>query len=322
MPSQRRIDVHQHVLPPFWVDGLRERGSVHRPPTWSPQRAIDYMDSRQIDTAVLSLTAPGLSDWAADQRVPMARRINEYTAGLVIQWPGRFGNFATLPLPDISAALDEVAYALDTLGADGVVLYSNYGDRFLGDPVFEPLWAELDRRHAVAFIHPTRTSLPELDGIPAPFVDFPFATTRTAVDMVVKGVLDRHSQVRIILSHGGGYLPYVVQRVVACVGALPADTDERALDLTFRRFHLDTALSSGSSSLPSLISFADPSRILFGSDFPYAPGGTDEQFTATLDRGDLKANNRSAINRRNAVELFGRGGWPAAHADSSATERD
>ncbi len=307
MPSQGRIDVHQHVLPPFWVDGLRERGSVHRPPAWSPQQAIEYLDSRQIDKAVLSLTAPGLSDWATDERAPMARRVNEYTAGLTTEWPGRFGNFASLPLPDVDAALDEVAYAFDTLGADGVVLYSNYGDHFLGDPLFEPLWAELDRRQAVVFIHPTRTSLPELDGIPAPFVDFPFATTRTAVDLVLKGVMDRYNRVRVILSHGGGCLPYVVQRVLACVGTLPADADLPAMELTFRRFHLDTALCSGSFSLPSLIAFADPTRILFGSDFPYAPGGPDEQFTAALDRGVLEASDLAAINRRSAIELFGGG---------------
>ncbi|MEC3974459.1 amidohydrolase family protein [Amycolatopsis sp. H20-H5] len=300
-----RIDVHQHVLPPFWVEGLRERGSVHRPPDWAPAQAIAFMDSRDIATGFLSLTAPGLAAWSDGESREMARKVNDYTADLVARWPERFGNFATLPLPDVVGALAEVAYALDELGAQGVVLYSNYGDRYLGHPSFEPLWAELDRRQAIVFIHPTRTTLPELEGIPAPFVDFPFATTRTAVDMVLKGVLDRHRRVRVILSHAGGFLPYTVQRIVACATTLPGSIGTDALQESFRRFYFDTALSSGLSTIPSLMAFADPSRILFGSDFPYAPGGPAEQFTAALDAStDLSDVAHAAIDHDNAASIL------------------
>ena len=225
-------------------------------------------------------------------------------------WPGRFGNFATLPLPDIEGALLETAYALDTLKADGIVLLSSYADKYLGDPFFAPLWQELDRRAAVVFIHPGRTALQDLEGIPAAVVDFPFATTRTAVDLVLRGVLDRHSNVRVILSHAGGFVPYAGHRFAMLAKALPGapvdEAESEALLATFRRFYFDTALSSSPPTVAGLHSFADPSRILFGSDFPYAPGGASEAFTPALDASALLSGaEQSAIARGNAAILFG-----------------
>jgi 6-methylsalicylate decarboxylase len=304
--AKQRIDVHQHVLPPFWVEGLKARKSVHRPPAWTPEAAIAYMDSRQIAKGILSLTAPGLANWAADERRDMARQVNAYTASLATQWPGRFGNFATLPLPDLEGALLEIAHALDTLGADGVVLLSNYEGRYLGDTCFDPVWAELDRREATVLIHPTRLAMPELEGIPGPFVDFPFDTTRTAVDMVMKGVFQRHGKVRVILSHAGGFLPYAAQRFASCAATMPGQSDEQALMGEFRRFYFDTALSTSPYVLPSLTAFADPSHIVFGSDYPYGPGRADEKYTAMLDASTLLSPaEHVAIARENAEALFG-----------------
>jgi predicted TIM-barrel fold metal-dependent hydrolase len=303
--SAERIDVHQHVLPPFWIDGLKERHSVHRPPAWTPEAAIAYMDSRQIAKGILSLTAPALSDWVESERPALARDVNDYTANLVERWPERFGHFATLPLPDIDFALRELDYAYDVLAADGVVLLSNYGDRYLGDPWFEPLWIELNRRKAIVFIHPTRSTLRELTGIPAPFLDFPCDTTRTANDMVVNGVLDRHRKMRLILSHAGGFVPYAVQRFAACAALMPGAAGVDAIVESFRRFYFDTALSSSPYTIPSLKAFADPSRILFGSDFPYGPGGAAERFTSMLDASPLLSDaERAAVNRTNALPLF------------------
>lgn len=300
-----RIDVHQHVLPAFWVEGLKQRGSMHRPPAWSPEDAIAFMDSRGVAKGILSLTAPALSAWEGEERRAMARRVNDYTAGLAAASPARFGNFATLPLPDLDDALAEIAYAFDTLAADGVALMSNYGDRFLGDPFFEPLWAELDRRAAIVFIHPTRTTLPELAGIPAPFVDFPFATTRTAVHMVLKGVMDRHRRIRVILSHAGGFLPFAAHRFATTAAAMPGASPEGALMEAFRRFYFDTALSASEPAIAGLKAFADPTRILFGSDFPYAPGRMEEGFTPMLDASPLLSDaERAAIDRGNAERFW------------------
>ena len=310
-----KIDVHQHVVPPSWVEGLRQRNLSHRPPPWTPEGAIDWMDAHGIATGVLSLTAPGFEGWNDAGMRPAVRQVNDYVAGLVSKWPHRFGNFAILPLPDIDMAIEEATYALDTLGADGVVVFSNYGERYLGDPFLEPLWAELDRRDTVVFVHPTRLVQSELSGIPAPWVDFPFATTRAAVEMVVNGVLDRYTRMKVILSHGGGFLPYAAYRFASfAVSGRPGSPKSPTFDADlsdmldkFRRFYIDTTLSSSPTALPSLKAFADPGHLLFGTDYPYAPGEISENFTAMLAESQvLTAAEHVAIDYGNALPLFPR----------------
>jgi aminocarboxymuconate-semialdehyde decarboxylase len=219
MSSAHRVDVHQHVVPPFYADALASHGgdpSGSVTPGWSPGRAIDFMDSQQIATGILSVSTPSVVGWARDERRQMTRRINEYTADLVAKQPDRFGAFATLPLPDVDGALAEVEHALGPLHADGVVMMASYAGKYLGDPAFEPLWAELGRRQAVVFEHPGDTPgqppLPPATGVAPPMTDFPFETTRTAVQLVLNGVRDRHPGARIILSHAGGFLPYASLR--------------------------------------------------------------------------------------------------------------
>jgi 6-methylsalicylate decarboxylase len=210
MSFPNRIDVHQHVVPPFWAKALPTHGgdpSGMVIPQWSPESAIAFMDSLEIATGILSLTAPSVVGWKTIERREMARRVNEYTADLVARRPDRFGNFATPPLPDVDGALLEIEYALDTLRADGVILLSNYAGKYLGDAAFEPVWAELDRRQAVVFVHPGQPPLLIAAGVAGPLVDYPFDTTRTAVQLVLNGIVDRYPGARIILAHAGGFLP-------------------------------------------------------------------------------------------------------------------
>lgn len=307
MSNVQKIDVHHHLLPPFWVDYLQQHPTVHRvPQQWSAAGAIESMNAQGIAKALLSLSVPGVGPWPVNERAEAARQVNDYTADLVARWPERFGNLATLPLPDVDAALVELAYAFDTLSVDGVVVFTNYGDMFLGDGAFEPLWAELDRRAALVLIHPDSTTLPALDGTPAPLVDFPFATTRTAVDMVFKGVMDRHRNMRVVLSHAGGFLPYAADRIARGGSGLPGKPDHEPLLQTLRRFYLDTALSTGPMVLPSLTAFAAPGHILFGSDYPYAAGMAPE-FTAVLDSSPLLSDEqRAAITHLNAAAILQR----------------
>jgi predicted TIM-barrel fold metal-dependent hydrolase len=222
MSTRDRVDVHQHVVPPFWAKALPNHGedpsglrsgdpSSSVLPQWSPESAIDLMDSQEIATGILSLTAPGIVGWKKDERREMARRVNEYTADLVVKRPDRFGNFATLPLPDVDGSLSELAYAIDTLQTDGVILLGNYAEKYLGDAAFEPLWVELDRRQAVVFVHPA-LPLPPVAGVAGPLVDYPFDTTRTAVQLLLNGIVDRYTGVRIILAHAGGFVPYASHR--------------------------------------------------------------------------------------------------------------
>lgn len=311
MNAHDRIDVHQHVVPPFWAEALPSHGgdpSGWNSPAWSPDAAIAFMDGQGIATGILSLTAPGVQGWAGAAQREMARRVNDYTAQLVARRPDRFGNFATLPLPDVEGALREVAYAFDTLEADGVVVLSNYHDRYLGDPAFEALWAELDRRQAVVFVHPGKPAIPTMAGIPGPIVDYPFDTTRAAVQLVLNGVLTRYPAIRFILSHAGGFLPYASHRFAELAHAVRPDVPapEAIID-TFKRFYFDTALSSGPAALPSLHAFAGASHILYGSDFPYAPAQVGASFTAQLDAYDgLSAAEHAAIDQGNALGLFPR----------------
>ena len=311
MTTAHRIDVHQHVVPPFWAHALPTHGgdpSGTVIPQWSPDSAIDFMDSQQVATGILSLTAPSVIGWDKSERRRMARRVNEYTADLVTKRPDRFGNFATLPLPDAEGALWELEHALDTLRADGVILLANYAGKYLGEAAFEPIWSELHRRHAVVFVHPGQPPLPTAAGVPGPLVDYPFDTTRAAVQLVLNGIVDRYPGARIILAHAGGFLPYAshrfaeLARVFRPAAAKPAD-----ILAAFQRFYFDTALSSGPAALPSLKAFAGSGHMVFGSDFPYAPAGIGASFTAKLDADNsLTADEHRAINHGNACALFPR----------------
>ncbi|HWW07150.1 amidohydrolase family protein [Collimonas sp.] len=311
MNSPARIDVHQHVIPPFWAEGLLERGgdpSGWKSPDWTPESAIAMMDDLGIATGVLSLTAPGVEAWQAQARPGMARDINDYLATLVSDNPQRFGGFAVLPLPDVDAALAEIAYSLDVLKADGVGVLSNYGDVYLGDPRFQPVWEELDRREAVVFVHPAKPAIAMLPGMPGPLMDYPYDTTRAAVQMVMTGYMAKFRKMKVILSHAGGFLPFISHRVGELVhGALdPSRSVECLLD-DLQQFYFDTALSSGPAALPSLLAFAKPGHVLFGSDYPYAPQSVGASFTDKLDRYDAyKPGQLAAINNASAKLLFPR----------------
>jgi len=321
MSSAHRVDVHQHVVPPFWAKALPAHGgdpSGTVVPQWSPESAIGFMDSQEIATGILSLTAPSVANWYKSQRREMARRVNEYTADLVAKRPDRFGNFATLPLPDVEGSLRELEYALDTLAADGVILLANYSGRYLGDPAFDPLWAELDRREAVVFIHPGQPPLPTIPGVAGPLVDYPYDTTRAAVQLVLNGTLEKHSRVRVILAHAGGFLPFASHRIAELARVFRSDAAESVDILTaMRRFYFDTALSSSPAALPTLKSFAGAERVLFGSDFPYANAGIGASFASKLDAyDDLTADEHAAISHVNAWTLF-----PRLLPDSDAANR-
>lgn len=309
MPTfAERIDVHTHVVPPFWGEALPAHGgdpSGWTLPAWNPDTHVEFMDQNQIATSILSLTAPGVAGWQGDERREMARQVNEFTSALVSEQPTRFGNFATLPLPDVDGAVLEARFALDELEADGVVLLTSYDGAYLGDAQFAPLWQALDERAAVVFIHPGHPLIATLPDVLGPLVDYPFESTRSAVHMVFNGVLDDYPHVKIILSHAGGFLPFAVTRFCLLQSALaPRGPSAEALEAKFKQFYFDTALSTSVYALPSFLAFADPARILYGSDFPYAPAFVGTRFTELLDAG--AGGHSASINRANAARLFPR----------------
>ena len=304
-----RIDVHQHLLPARYRAALESSGTTAGgwpTPSWSPGDATAMMDDAGIATGVLSISAPGVhfGDDAAAR--DLAREVNDFQAELVKDAPDRFGHFAVLPLPDFDGAVAEAVRALDELHADGVVLLSNARGRYLGDPAYEPLWTELAARHAVVFVHPAEPPIARLDGLPSPLLDFPFDTTRTALDLVAHGVFDRHPQLRIILSHAGGFLPFAAQRFTGAAMFNPGTTPDGIL-AGLRKFYFDTALSASATSLPSLFAFAEPGHVLYGSDFPFAPKEWRGEFDRYLTTYDGPGADRFPdIDRGAAEALFPR----------------
>ena len=158
-PKPFRIDVHSHLSPPAWIAALAPKQMMLPvSATWSPAKHVEDMDRAGVAVSITSITTPGvwLGDAEASRR--LARECNDYAARLMTDGKGRFGMFAVLPLPDVEGSLAEIAYALDTLKADGIGLLTSYGDKWLGDPVFDPVFAEINRRKAVVYV--TRRRLP------------------------------------------------------------------------------------------------------------------------------------------------------------------
>ncbi|WP_269858384.1 amidohydrolase family protein [Streptomyces sp. RPT161] len=310
MASAARVDVHEHVLPPAYRRLLVERGldaGGWALPEWDKDSAIAMMDTQGIATGVVSVSAPGVHLGDDREARTLARSVNEYVAELVKDRPDRFGQFASIPLPDVDGSVAEAVHALDELRADGVVLMSNAGGRYLGDPAFEPLWAELNARAAVVFVHPTEVPAPTLPGVPAPVIDFPFDTTRTAVQLTLNGVMSRYPDVKVILSHAGGFLPYVAHRVAVASTIVNPELTVDGILADLRRFYFDTALSGSPTALPSLLAFAAPGHVLYGSDWPFAPVAAGAYFNGHLDGyQDWQPGQLRAVQRGNAEALFPR----------------
>ena len=266
------------------------------------------MDQHEIAGAIFSISTPGVrldpSERGVAEARAMARRVNEFAAETGCAHPHRFGFFATLTLPDVDGALAEAAYAFDVLGADGVVLLANTHGRYLGEPADEPLLAELDRRGAVVFVHPSTLPSPPVAGIPPFAADFLLDTTRAAFRLVQSGAMSRYRKLKIILSHAGGFVPYASHRLIVTLlmsgGRSPAELLE-----DFRSFYFDTALSGSPAALPSLLAFAKPGHVLYGSDWPFAPTTAASYFTSQLDEYTaLDAAGHRALDRDNALALF------------------
>lgn len=277
-------------------------------PSWSAAQATAMMDRQGIATGILSVTAPGtvLGDGVPGR--DLARAVNEYGANLQSEQPDRFGTFASLPLPDIDAALEETAYSLDVLHADGVVVMSNVNGKYLGDRDYEPLWAELNRRSAVVFVHPAQPPMPLLKGTPAPLADYVFDTTRTALNMALNGVMSRYRDMKVILSHGGGFLPYAAYRF-AGLTATTVDRDRTTDDVLadLKRFYFDTALAASPSALPALLAFAEPGHVLYGSDWPFATEQAGTYYNRFLEKYDnFGVGDAESIDRGAAEILFPR----------------
>ena len=213
MENCHRIDVHHHILPPNYVeivgdDRIGPLILAGKTPQWTPEMSIEAMDRNGIQTALTSISAPGLWFGETQETIDLCRHCNEYAAEITKDHPTRFGVFASLPLPDVDASLAEIAYALDDLKADGIGLLTSYGNQYPGDPAFAPVFDELNRRKATVYFHPTNAPCNQCQPeIPAATLDFPFDTTRAVVSLLFNGTFARCQDINFIFSHAGGRDP-------------------------------------------------------------------------------------------------------------------
>ncbi|MDJ0852259.1 MAG: amidohydrolase family protein [Myxococcota bacterium] len=313
MSAPHRIDVHHHILPPEYVAslagiGVRGAGGVEFP-SWSPEAALAMLDQCGIQAAVTSISSPGVHFGDASFARDLARRCNEASARLVQDHPARFGAFATVPLPDVKGALLEVEHALDTLELDGIVLLASQSDgRYLGDPRFDDLIAELDRRQAVVFVHPTIPKSSEAIPIDVPgfAAEFTFDTSRAILNLIWSGTAERFPNVRWIFSHAGGTAPFLAWRW-SLLNLHPTMQENAPLGALhyLGRFFYDTALAANPHALRCLTELVEPARILFGSDYPFAPAPIGKLTAEGLEQYDgFDGSARAAIERDNALALL------------------
>lgn len=305
--SQDIIDVHHHPT----IQSFRDvtGGPVGLMASWSVQRSLDDMARGGVGATLLSLPAP-VKMWAEgrEKAVARVREWNDYMASVVRDNPKRFGVLAALPVPYPDEALKEIEYAFETLKAVGIGITTNIGEKWLGDPLYAPIFQELDRRKAVVFVHPVAANCCQglLPDISDPSVEFPTDTTRAIVRLIFSGAAIRFPNIRFIFSHAGGTMPFTVERLFL----LPEFNKKLATAVPngvlplLQRFYYDVALSANPYAMSSLKKLVPVSQILFGTDFPFATAtGTLKGLKGCGLFSDVELG---AIGRGNAQALFPR----------------
>jgi predicted TIM-barrel fold metal-dependent hydrolase len=295
------VDLHHHVIPDFYWEASNEDGNVAggiNPPRWTLDGAIAYLDEARIDVAVASISTPGvhLGDDAAARK--LAGQVNEYLADIKRDRPDRFGGFAALPLPDIEGSLQQLEYALDVLELDGVSIFTNAGGSYLGDSRFDPIFAELQRRAAVVFVHPIASPDPIAHtlGLPDTLLDYPVDTSRAIAKLHYSNTFVRTPDVKYVFVHAGGTIPFVAPRfaIVDEMDVIPGAQERGAFADALPRLHWDTASAFSDPVLHMLRSVTGVENVVFGTDYPYphdaiSIGGLHQlQDTAELDDGERR----------------------------------
>lgn len=274
------VDVHTHIIIPEYLEVLKAHGAELEEtfplPEWDTERHIAFMDSMGIRTAVLTMPAPQPYYGDAEESARCIRQVNEVSARVKHQYSGRFKFCAALPLPNVDAAICEAAYALDTLGADGVKLATNSRGQYLGDEELDPLMEVLNERHAVIIIHPHRpTPYPKeiIATTPLAMYEYPAETTRAVVNMLARNVLVRYPNLKVVVPHCGSFLPLALSRMKSILPTMEKQGYMQPIDWegNLSRLYFDLAGSPTVEVLRSLLTITTPDHILYGSDYPYLP---------------------------------------------------
>jgi predicted TIM-barrel fold metal-dependent hydrolase len=304
------IDVHAHYVPPAYRAALLANGHEHpdgfpRIPDWSAEEHVGAMDRLGIQTSQLSISSPGVHFGNEASTRDLARELNEAGREAVVDHPGRFGLFASLPLPDVDATIAEIAYCCDHLDVDGFAVLTNIEGTYLGDHAFAAVFDELDRRGARLFIHPTSPACWEHTSFdrPRPMLEFLFDTTRTVVDLILNGTVARHPGIEFIIPHAGATLPMVADRVSVFSILLAV---EPAVDVwrDLGRLHFDLAGFPVPRQLDALLTLTTFEHLHYGSDYPFTPEfGAAAAVERLAEAGDPPGTLLNAL-RANTERLF------------------
>jgi predicted TIM-barrel fold metal-dependent hydrolase len=310
------IDTHHHCTPPAYLAAAQTaaaKGASPVPPpmrNWTIAKSLEQMDRYGIGSAVLSLiNQPDIwlsGDLAANRL--LARECNEYMAALVRDHPGRFGFFACVPLPDVEGSLAEIAYAIDTLKADGIGLFTSYGKKWPGDPAFAGVFDELARRKLVVYFHPYAPSCCArlIPSVPDNFIEFPQDTARSVVSLLFNGRFAQHRAIKWLFSHAGGPIPMYGGRIATLAGSRFPNLDKVApegVEAELKRLYYDTANATYPATMHALMDYVPVSQIVFGTDYPYVEVEDDVSGFVDLK---LSGSQRRAIERVNAERLLPR----------------
>jgi predicted TIM-barrel fold metal-dependent hydrolase len=303
-----RIDVHHHLSPPGFVKEIVSRKTGQRPlAEWTPATSIEAMDKAGIATSITSVSEPGV--WFGDNAAAraLARECNEYGARMVGDYAGRFGLFASLPIPDVEASLREIEHSLDVLKADGICMMTSYGGQYPGDPAFAPVMDELNRRKAVVYTHPVRANCCRnlVPDVGENVIELATDTARTIASLLFSGTASRCPDVRFIFSHAGGTLPALTGRIIQLMGSRK-DFAQRLPNgplVELRKFYYDTANASNTWALAPLLKLVSVSQVVLGTDFPFRSPEANVQDLIELG---FSASELRAIHRDNALALLPR----------------
>ncbi len=311
----RIIDTHHHIYPPKHTANNLKRLVEDAPDVpstlytgWTPRVSLDQMDQNGVATAIASVSSPGVWFGNNEDGRRNAREVNEYGAQLGKDYPGRFGMWAAIPLPDAEGSLREIEYALDVLKLDGVGLLSSYDNgKLLGHPNFAPVMQELNRRKAVVFVHPTVSCcLNPIPHINTPSIEFPFDTTRTITDLVFSGTLMRCPNIRFIFSHGGGTILMLLERLSG--GNLKpeerADVIPNGIEHEVQKLYYDIAsVAVSPTAMLAVFNVIPKEHLLFGSDVPF---WKVETIATAMNKFDISGSDLRKLQRENALTLVPR----------------
>lgn len=287
---------------------------------------------------IFSVSSPGVPiTGTGEEGRKLTRELNTYLGNLSSTstgpHAGKFGFFGVLPdWNDVDGVLAEIEFLYtEQKLCSGVGIYTSYGGKLPGHPSFKPIWQRLQAHKALVHMHPTNVDVqPRFIGgfLPQPIIDYPQDTTRAAVDLVVTGTVRSCPDVDIILSHAGGTLPFLATRALGSLEIPPivaragVDSAAQAVE-DMGRYYYDIALSTSPAQLGALLEVTDPSHVLYGSDYPYAPApailkvqGLYERFVATNPKGEsikpavLRENANRLLNKHSLGQVYGEESTP------------